>query len=217
MFKIKKIEILLYKIIPNFILRRVLPNFNKYKFFKETKNTQTPISFDIWYNQKVLGHCRNAYWPVHITSKIGNYKNIYCGIETSPGYSSGNYIQGLGKTIIGDYTQIGPNVGIITANHELHDNRKHKIGEVVIGKYCWLGMGSIILPNVILGDYTIVAAGAIVTKSFKDGYCVIGGNPAKKIKDLVKEDCIFHKSKFEYNGYIKSKDFEEYRELNLSI
>lgn len=36
-------------------------------------------------------------------------------------------------------------------------------------------MGAIILPGVELGDYTIVAAGSIVTKSFTDGFQVIGG------------------------------------------
>jgi acetyltransferase-like isoleucine patch superfamily enzyme len=38
-----------------------------------------------------------------------------------------------------------------------------------------------ILPGVTLGDYTIVGAGSIVTKSFKDGYCVVAGNPARVI------------------------------------
>jgi len=46
-------------------------------------------------------------------------------------------------------------------------------------------MGSIILPNVVIGDHTTVAAGAIVTKSFPEGYCIIGGNPAKIIKKLT--------------------------------
>ena len=73
---------------------------------------------------------------------MGDPSNIFCGIETSPGLSPGNYIQGMGKTYIGDYTQIAPNVGIISANHELEDNRKHIIEDVYIGKYCWIGMGA---------------------------------------------------------------------------
>ena len=69
-------------------------------------------------------------------------------------------------------------------------------------------MGSIILPGVVLGDYTIVGAGSVVTKSFKDGYCVIGGNPAKIIKRLNFEDCKMHTSSFEYNVYIKKSNFK---------
>ena len=45
-------------------------------------------------------------------------------------------------------------------------------------------MNSVILPEVTLGDYTIVGAGSIVTKSFTKGNCVIAGNPAKVIKEL---------------------------------
>ena len=201
---LNRFQVLIFRIIPNFLLRRLLPHFDSFSFFNETKNTQTPISFEIWYNQKVLGHHKDVSWPIHWTSKVINPKNIYCGIETSPGYSPGNYIQAIGKIVIDDYTQIAPNVGIISANHMLEDNRKHEIGAVSIGKYCWIGMGSIILPNVNLGDFTVVGAGSVVTKSFS-GYCVIAGNPAKLIRKLDKNKCVIHKSEFEYNGYIKNK------------
>ena len=208
---------ILFLILPNFILRKVLPRLKKFHFFINTSNTQTPISFDLWYNQKVKGHCNDSYWPVHFTSLVSNPNNIYCGIETCPGYSPGNYIQAIGKIHIGDYTQIAPNVGIISANHDVYDNSKHIIGEVKIGKYCWLGMGSIIMPGVTLGDFTIVGAGAIVTKSFEEGYCIIGGNPAKEIKKLEREKCILNKSTFEYNGYIRHEEYESYRKKHLNV
>ena len=212
-----KLERYFYLLIPKFILRRILPNFSKFAYFKETCSTQTPITFDLWYNQKILGHCRNAYWPVHSTSYVYNPKNIYCGIETSPGYSQGNYIQAIGKIYVGDYTQIAANVGIISANHSLEDNRQHVIKDVKIGKYCWIGFGAVIMPGVHLGDYTVVGAGAIVTRSFNDGFCVIGGNPAKIIKHIDKSNCVFHKSEYEYNGYIKSSNFETYRKNYLNV
>ena len=109
------------------------------------------------------------------------------------------------------------NVGIITGNHELYDNRKHTTAPVHIGKYCWIGMGAIILPGVTLGDYSIVAAGSIVTKSYPDGYCVIGGNPARVLKTLDKEKCVFHKSEHEYNGYIPHLEFEDFRKKFLNV
>jgi acetyltransferase-like isoleucine patch superfamily enzyme len=192
----------------------LIPYFN---FIKHTRNTQTPISFSTWFNQKILGKNRSAYWPVSSKSIVTNPKNIYAGIETSPGLMPGCYIQGLGKIYIGDYTQIAANVGIISANHELYDNRHHIYEEVRIGKYCWIGMGAISLPGVIIGDNTIVAAGSVVTKSFPEGYCVIGGNPARVLKTLDKDLCVKHRSHYEYYGYIPANKFEKFRSRHLNV
>ena len=48
-------------------------------------------------------------------------------------------------------------------------------------------MNSVITAEVELGTRTIVAAGSVVTKSFPEGYCVLGGVPAKVIKKLDSE------------------------------
>lgn len=189
-----------------------------FKKIQETHSTQTPITFSLWFYQKVLGNNRKVYWPVHRTSLVQGVKNIKIGIETSPGYMPGCYIDGMEKIEIGDYTQIGPNVGILSTNHDLHDNRKNvSKGPIIIGKYCWLGMGSRILPGVKLGDYTIVGANAVVTKSFEEGYCVIGGNPATVIKKLDPSACVIHKSNYEYIGYYKKENFEKFRKKHLNL
>lgn len=193
----------------------ILPYFH---FAKNTRHSPVYCSLKMWFFQKVLGFNRKVYWPVHFTSKINQYKHIIIGVETNPGYEPGCYIQGIGKVFIGDYTRIAQNVGIISSNHDLYDTSKHNIeSKVIIGNYCWLGMNSIVLPNVTLGDFTIVGAGAVVTKSFPEGYCVIGGNPAKIIKLLDKEKCIPYKNEPEYIGYIKKSRFEEFRKRNLWV
>ena len=184
----------------------------------QTYETQTPIKFSMWFIQKIIGINRDVYWPTHFTSQIGNWRNIYAGIETSPGYMSGCYIQGEGRIYVGDYTQIATNVGIITANHNLYDTRKHTSArDVKIGSYCWIGMNAIILPGVELGNFTVVGAGSVVTKSFVEGYCVIAGNPAEKIKALDRKLCVEYHSKYEYNGYIQHKNFEDFRKKNLNV
>ena len=76
-------------------------------------------------------------------------------------------------------------------------------------------MNAIILPGVKLGDFTMVGAGSVVTKSYPEGYCVIAGNPAKKIKVLDVDKCIQNKNDKEYVGYISKDKFKEYREQNL--
>jgi len=201
-----------FKKVIRYIIYFIKEFFLLPKIIKETKTTQTPVTFKIWFMQRVLGFNRKAYWPVHFTSSIGNPENIYSGIDVSPGYSPGCYIQGHGKIFIGDYTQIASNVGIISSNHSTTDTREQLASSVKIGKYCWIGMNSVILPNVELGDFTTVGAGSIVTKSFPDGYSIIAGNPSKIIKKLDKFQCKEFKNKYEYNGYISNEEFLEYQE-----
>lgn len=96
----------------------------------------------------------------------------------------GTYFQNFkGHITIGKGSYIEQNVGIITANHGFANLDAHEAGrDVSIGKNCWVGMNAVILPGVALGNRTVVAAGAVVTKSFNDGYVVIAGVPAKIIK-----------------------------------
>jgi acetyltransferase-like isoleucine patch superfamily enzyme len=189
-----------------------------FRFIKNTKNSQFPITFRLWFLQKILGFNRGVYWPVHFTSRVNQFKHILVGVGSNPGCEAGCYIQGIGKIRIGDYTQIAQNVGIISANHDIYDNSRHDTSScVVIGSYCWIGMNAVILPGVVLGDFTIVGAGSIVTKSFEDGYCVIGGNPARIIRKLDKSKCIRYKYDVEYIGYLRKDVFQKYRQNNLWV
>lgn len=170
----------------------------------ETKNTQTPVYLSHYFVQKILGINKNAYWPMHFSSKVFGVRNIVIGVETCPGYMPGCYIQAESKIVIGDYTQVGPGVGLISTNHKVEDNRVNvDKGGIEIGAYCWLGMNSVILSGVKLGDFTIVGAGAVVTKSFEEGYSIIAGNPATIIRKLDVEKCVRHKSAIEYIGFLK--------------
>lgn len=140
--------------------------------------------------RRILRQNASVPWAVHYTSTIHNPENIERGKDVYPGDSPGNYIQAANGIKIGDYTNIGPNVGIISANHDPIDNSVHlKASPIRIGKFCWIGMNAVILPEVILGDFTVVGANAVVTKSFPQGYCVIGGNPAVIIKHLDHKAC----------------------------
>lgn len=140
--------------------------------------------------RRILRQNAGVNWPVHHTATIHNADNLKIGKETFPGDSPGVYINAQNGIHIGDYTNLGPNVGIVSANHDFVNNSlPTDAAPINIGKYCWLGMGAVVLPGVVLGDFTIVGAGAIVTQSFTDGYCVLAGNPAKVIKELNKTDC----------------------------
>ena len=55
---------------------------------------------------------------------------------------------------------------------------------MTVGEKSWLGMNSVLLPGVNLGPHSVVAAGAVVNKSYPDGYVVLAGVPAKVIRSL---------------------------------
>lgn len=126
-------------------------------------------------------------WPVNPHCRIApNYENLHFDLDDLNDFQGyGCVFQTYGHIYIGKGTFIANNVGIITANHNFHDlNQHYEPKDVRIGENCWIGMNSVILPGVCLGNNTIVGAGAIVTKSFEEGNCVIAGNPAKIIKLL---------------------------------
>ncbi len=99
--------------------------------------------------------------------------------------SGGCYIQASEGIKIGKGTIWSFNVSIVSLDHDINEfSKKIDKGPIKIGKSCWLGAGSVILPGVVLGDNTIVGANAVVTKSFENGNVVIAGVPAKVIRRL---------------------------------
>ncbi|APH04881.1 maltose acetyltransferase domain-containing protein [Bacillus weihaiensis] len=91
------------------------------------------------------------------------------------------------KIIIGDNCMVAPGVHIYTATHPLDPIERNSGKEygipVKIGDNVWIGGKAVINPGVSLGNNIVVASGAVVTKSFPSNV-VIGGNPARIIKDL---------------------------------
>ncbi len=88
-----------------------------------------------------------------------------------------------------DLVEIGDNTTISFACILTHDasakvfTRKVRIGPVRIGKNCFIGYGSIILPHVTIGDNCIVGAGSVVINDIPPG-TVVAGVPAQKVCTL---------------------------------
>lgn len=138
--------------------------------------------------QKILGYQRHIPYPVSFRMQVMNWENVAFDVNDLSNFQkSGSYFQAASDAhiYIGKGSYIAANVGIITANHDLCDLSKPAPGkDVLIGENCWIGMNSVILPGVELGEHTIVGAGSVVTKSFPQGNCIIAGNPAKIIREL---------------------------------
>lgn len=62
-------------------------------------------------------------------------------------------------------------------------------GDIVIGNDVWIGRESVIMPGVKIGNGAIVAAYSVVTKNIAP-YTVVGGNPAKHIKNRFDDELI---------------------------
>ncbi len=165
------------------------PEFLKGKEFSSYKYTNGwRWVMENFFVQKIIGYQRHIPYPVSFRMQVMNWENIHFDINDLSNFQKGgSYFQAASDAhiYIGEGTYIAGNVGIITANHDLNDLSLSAPGkDVKIGKKCWIGMNSMILPGVVLGEHTIVGAGSVVTKSFPEGNCVIAGNPAKIIREI---------------------------------
>ena len=87
-----------------------------------------------------------------------------------------------GSVTIEEYVLIGPDVKIISVNHDLKDRQNlYHFKPIHIKRNAWICAGAIICPGVTIGENAVVGAGAVVTKDVPDN-AIVGGNPAKIIK-----------------------------------
>lgn len=94
----------------------------------------------------------------------------------------------LGGITIEDDVMIAPRVNITSENHPVEvENRKTLVPDaVVIKRNAWIGAAATIMPGVSIGENSVVAAGAVVTKNVPAN-TVVAGIPAKVVKELRDE------------------------------
>lgn len=114
-------------------------------------------------------------------------KNISIGKDVF--INSGCHFQDQGGITIGDGSLIGHNVVLATINHDLlpSQKRKNHYAPITIGSNVWIGSNAVILPGVTIGEWAVVAAGAVVTKDVPP-YTVVGGTSAKIIKRVCETE-----------------------------
>ena len=104
-------------------------------------------------------------------------------------YINDSLIQCAGNITIGDYCAIAGDVLIQDTDfHPLLDadgKGNEYTRPISIGNHVWICAKAIILKGVTIGDGAVVAAGAVVTKDVPP-YSLVGGNPARVIKENIR-------------------------------
>lgn len=165
-----------------YIIKRCLADLvslgQQYEEEEKMRKYGFPISVSV-YNVSVEG---NVSIGEH--TYINEYSRIDAGTKS--------YVK------IGRHCAIGRNVHITSKTHDLnrpttdetHTTILHKESSVSIGSYVWIGDKVTILPGVEIGDYAIIGAHSLVTKSVKE-FEIVGGIPAKHIR--------FNTTHYKYN------------------
>lgn len=116
--------------------------------------------------------------------KIGVMVGKDCEIQKKVFWGSEPYL-----IKIGDHVRVTEGVRFITHDGGLWVFRKtllpdaDKFGPITVGNNVHIGMNSIIMPGVRIGNNVVIACGAVVTKDVKDN-TVVGGVPAKEIESI---------------------------------
>jgi acetyltransferase-like isoleucine patch superfamily enzyme len=95
------------------------------------------------------------------------------------------HIFGDGGVTIGHRTMISASCSITSLTHPEPVALREELlkAPVIIGDDCWLGTGAIVLPGVTIGNGSIVAAGAIVTRDVPENV-VVAGSPARILRPI---------------------------------
>lgn len=186
-----------------------------------------------------LGYPVKVYKNAHIRAEViyGGFNAIgehtYIMAETKLGLAATigafNWLEG--EVEIGNYTQLGPKVNIISSNHPMNTITPYnsrflfnsrlkeliKKGKVVIGHNCWIGAGASIIGNVNIGNGVVIGAGALITKNIPDNSVVVG-NPQRIIKQRLDEQVYaqLNDKKWWFKTPDQLNEYEKYFFINLN-
>ena len=136
--------------------------------------------------------------PPYRKFSLGDYSVVesFCCINNAVGdVVIGNHTRvGLhntiiGPVIIGDNVNLAQGITVTALNHNFSDKEKRideqgvSTNPVKIGDDIWIGANAVILPGVNIGNHSVIAAGAIVTKDVPP-HSLVAGVPAKIIKQI---------------------------------
>ncbi len=147
------------------------------------------------FGQKICNKMRTYFWSITLKNfgkksrVLGRIvvhfpQNISIGNQTI--INEGVVLSARAPITIGDNVHVSYGSTLTSGGLEIEkfgEDRKHIAGPIVLQNGAWIGAGAKIMPNVVVGQDSVVAAGAIVVSDVPPKV-VVGGIPAKIIKNL---------------------------------
>lgn len=177
-----------------------------------TKEELNKLGFKSVGKNVLISNKTSIYNPQNIS--IGDNVRIddFVTISSSSELIIGNYVHigvyasiiGKGRVVLEDFTGISGRVSIYSSNDDytglgmtnptIPDEFKRVThGDVIIKKHGIIGSGSIILPNVIIGEGVSIGALSLVSKNC-DEYTIYSGNPLRIIGKRLKKFLKYEKN-----------------------
>ena len=181
------------------IKKKIYWKIRKKKFKTVGKNFSVGNNFDVKNEKNICignnflagDNIKIRTWEIYNDAKTGYIPQIIIGNNVT--LNDNCFISCLNEIEIGNDCLIGGNV-FITDN--FHGNNSYENilikplkrplyskGKVKIGERVLIGRNASIMPNVIIGNGTVIGANSVVTHSFGDNL-IIAGVPAKIIKKI---------------------------------
>jgi maltose O-acetyltransferase len=135
-----------------------------------------------------IGYKLGGNYYNRVSELQARYDKSIIKVYSNTAFNNSNFIVAANKIEIGSHCRIGANVTMMDFEaHGTHPEKRNQVGElgeIVIGRNVWIGNNVIILKNVRVGDNCIIAAGSVVLKGDYPSNSIIGGNPAKVVKQI---------------------------------
>lgn len=178
-----------------FILRNRISKHSRVSFSCYIKN---PANITLGRNVKIHGNTSldaSSSGALAIGDRVILDRYAYLnasrgGVRIGAGTAINNFsvVNGTGGVEIGRNVLIGPNVQIISYQHNYRDRglpikQQGTTGKKIeIGDDVWIGASTVILAGVVIGQGSVIGAGSVVTRSCAP-YSVLAGVPARLMKE----------------------------------
>ena len=159
-----------------------------YIFFKlSSKLNRLKSHIRGYYYSKIFKSCGRKRPFINRCVIFSSPRGIECGSHVI--INPKCYFAAMGGIVLGDHVTISAGAKILSSSLRVENGlitKRHDHKQVKLGDHVWIGAGAMVCPGVTIGENSIIAAGAVVTKDIPAN-SVAAGVPAKVIRTLTAE------------------------------